>query len=254
MSKRSLFTPEFYQGNLVNDLALIKFDQPIDLHSSPHISAVCLPETYENMIGQRCWVTGWGKNSFGQVGEYQSVLKEVDVPIVSPGECEHSLRTTRLGQYYQLHPGFLCAGGEGGKDACEGDGGSPLVCETGSGSWKVAGLVSWGIGCGQPGVPGVYANVAYYRNWIDSMMARYGTDMLRSSSTMTSPQPIYGNFIQERSNNGNEDRHQFFRKGRKVTQSKSAIRIDHECPLKPDQVNQQRLPPPIEYMAVNINL
>ncbi|XP_054718614.1 uncharacterized protein LOC129228011 [Uloborus diversus] len=164
--------PDFYPGNLQNDLALLRLESPVD-PTSPHISPACLPELNERFDNLRCWVTGWGKNAFGEQGEYQSVLKEVDIPMLSHRDCEHRLKQTRLGRSYQLHPGFLCAGGEPGKDACTGDGGSPLVCDK-DGTWKVAGLVSWGIGCGQPGVPGIYVNIAKYRSWIDTVIYRYG--------------------------------------------------------------------------------
>ncbi|KAG9511019.1 Phenoloxidase-activating factor 2, partial [Fragariocoptes setiger] len=161
--------PEFVAGNLVNDIALLRLDSPID-PSLPHINPACLPNSDESFQGQRCWVTGWGKDTFGQKGTFQSVLKEVDLPVVGAGECEQALRSTRLGPHYRLHSGFICAGGEGGKDACEGDGGSGLYCVQ-DGLIKVAGLVSWGIGCGQPGVPGVYVNMANYRQWIENLIS-----------------------------------------------------------------------------------
>jgi hypothetical protein len=112
--------PEFFAGNLLNDIALIKIESHIDLNQNPHIAPICLPELYENFAGHRCFVSGWGKNSFGHQGEFQSVLTKVDVPVLSHGECEHALKKTRLGYNYQLHPSMVCAGGEPGKDACEG--------------------------------------------------------------------------------------------------------------------------------------
>ena len=42
------------------------------------------------------------------------MLKEVDVPVVTNGQCEAMLRQTRLGSDFTLHPGFMCAGGEEG--------------------------------------------------------------------------------------------------------------------------------------------
>ncbi|XP_055535658.1 serine protease filzig-like isoform X4 [Wyeomyia smithii] len=164
--------PEYYAGTLDNDLAILKMDSPVDFSNTPHISPACLPDKYTDFSGQRCWTTGWGKDAFGDYGKYQNILKEVDVPIVNDQQCQAQLRQTRLGYQYKLHPGFVCAGGEEGKDACKGDGGGPLVCER-NGSWQVVGVVSWGIGCGKANVPGVYVKVAYYLDWLQQVRGRY---------------------------------------------------------------------------------
>jgi hypothetical protein len=165
--------PQFYPGTLANDIALLRLE-PItsqaQLQGHPHIVPICLPFAGENFAGQRCWVAGWGKDAFGSKGDYQSVLRKVDVPVIGHSQCNSRLRQTRLGPLFDLHAGFMCAGGEPGKDACEGDGGSALVCEV-NGVWKAAGLVSWGLGCGKAGLPGVYVNVGHYSRWIDHVMS-----------------------------------------------------------------------------------
>lgn len=64
-----------------------------------------------------CWVSGWGKNDFN--GAYQTIQKEVDVPILSASKCQSQLAATRLGSSYMFDStSFICAGGEPGKDAC----------------------------------------------------------------------------------------------------------------------------------------
>ncbi|XP_052741657.1 uncharacterized protein LOC112044986 isoform X1 [Bicyclus anynana] len=164
--------PQYYAGTLDNDLAILKLDHLVDWTKYPHISPACLPDKYTEYAGQRCWTTGWGKDAFGSNGKYQNILKEVDVPILPHGQCQQQLRQTRLGYNYELNPGFVCAGGEDGKDACKGDGGGPLVCER-SGTWQLVGVVSWGIGCGQVGVPGVYVKVAHYLDWISQITGKF---------------------------------------------------------------------------------
>ena len=42
--------------------------------------------------------------------------------------------------------------------------------------YELAGLVSWGIGCAQPGYAGVYTNVASYKEWIDQTMLDLATE------------------------------------------------------------------------------
>ncbi len=161
---------EYYPGNLFNDIALIRVNGYVDYARNPHISPVCLPDRLLDFSGQRCQTTGWGKDAFSQ-GSYQQVLKEVEVPVIHNRQCEAMLRQTRLGPDFVLHPGFMCAGGEEGKDACTGDGGGPLVCEVG-GLWQLAGIVSWGVGCGERDVPGVYVKVSQYESWIQQQLLR----------------------------------------------------------------------------------
>ncbi|KAK8400848.1 hypothetical protein O3P69_002538 [Scylla paramamosain] len=66
--------PDYFSGNLVNDLAVVRMATPVDLARSPHIGPICLPRQAD-FTGRRCWVSGWGKDSFGDGGRYQSVLK-----------------------------------------------------------------------------------------------------------------------------------------------------------------------------------
>ena len=50
---------------------------------------------------------------------------------------------------------------------------------------------SWGVGCGEAGVPGVYTNIANYVNWIRTIIAsvfRFGPS-LYSTSSLALPLP-----------------------------------------------------------------
>jgi len=158
---------DYYAGMLHNDIAILKLDRYVDFVNYPHISPICLPDRYDRFEGQKCHVTGWGKDAFGTTGNFQKILKKVEVPVVRKSACENVLQDTRLGRNFRLHDGMTCAGGEEGKDACKGDGGGPLVCKGRGGDYMLAGLVSWGIGCGERGLPGVYVDIPYYSEWIN---------------------------------------------------------------------------------------
>ena len=68
---------------------------------------------------------------------------------------------------------MMCAGyARGGTDACEGDSGGPLTCKQ-DGRFYIHGIVSWGEGCGQPNLPGVYTNVKNYLQWIEEMISSF---------------------------------------------------------------------------------
>lgn len=165
--------PHYNKDNLFNDIALLFLNSSFEL--APHINTVCLPPPGHFFDFSRCFATGWGKDQF-ENGMYQNILKKIELPVVPSYVCQDNLRQTRLGEYFELHRSFLCAGGERGKDTCEGDGGSPLACPIDNDEKRFyqAGIVAWGIGCGKEDVPGVYVNVSQFRKWIDEQVAARG--------------------------------------------------------------------------------
>ncbi|XP_050312678.1 LOW QUALITY PROTEIN: phenoloxidase-activating factor 2-like [Anthonomus grandis grandis] len=170
---REAIVHEYYLSKvLYNNVALLVLSPPFS--QADNIGTVCLPAQDEVLSSKECFASGWGKDVFGKSGKYQVILKKRQLPIVPFDSCERTLRTTRLGANFELHRSFLCAGGQKGVDLCTGDGGGPLVCPDPRtpGRYVQAGIVSWGIGCGQENVPGVYADVAKFRNWIDAKLAQ----------------------------------------------------------------------------------
>lgn len=56
---------------------------------------------------------------FGLQGQYQQILKKVEVPIVASATCQTQMQTARLGSTFVLDTtSFICAGGEANKDSC----------------------------------------------------------------------------------------------------------------------------------------
>ena len=169
--------PQFDPKRLSNDIAILRLTQRINLNN-PYVNTACLPSCdnqfdyqFNNGTGVRCWVAGWGKNEFD--GSFQFIQHKVDIPLVDSTTCNRKLKTALnnqrrgVGDRFTLSPSEICAGAEVGKDACTGDGGSPLVCQAKSGRWTVMGLVAWGLGCGSD-LPGVYVRMSYFKDWIDA--------------------------------------------------------------------------------------
>jgi plasma kallikrein len=165
---------EFGPANLFNDIALLVLRDPAQL--SLYINTVCLPPQNFKADQSKCVASGWGTDKFGHEGIYRANLKKKDLPLVPLRDCQDRLRKTKLGPLFRIHQSFMCAGGEENVDTCTGDGGSPLVCQVSehTDQYYQHGIVSWGMDCGQKGVPGVYANAAKFRTWIDKQMEDLG--------------------------------------------------------------------------------
>jgi len=164
--------PEFRSSEHYFNFALLFLEE--EFIRAKHIAPICLPSPCANFeAGDLCVAGGYGKDAFGDEGRYATIQKEVVVPLVDAKTCQQRLRETRLGKFFELHSSFMCAGGKGQVDTCQGDGGSPLTCKmAGSNFWLQAGIVSWGIGCGSDS-PAVYARVAKASCWIDYEVSAY---------------------------------------------------------------------------------
>jgi plasma kallikrein len=77
---------------------------------TPFINTVCLPPSGANFENQRCFTSGWGKDNFGKEGVFQAFLKKIEIPVIPRDTCEEIFQQTRLGEDFELHEGFLCAG------------------------------------------------------------------------------------------------------------------------------------------------
>ena len=159
-----------------NDIAIIKLATPLTLGGD--VQALCLPSTNFNPnVGANCFVSGWG--SLASEGSYPTRLQYVGVPVSSQSYCNTI--------YGTITDNMICAGfEEGGKDSCQGDSGGPFVCMEGQ-TPVITGVVSFGWYCALPGIPGVYARVTPYLDWIKQHMEDPG-----SPPTSTAAPPSTG--------------------------------------------------------------
>ncbi|XP_006893100.1 PREDICTED: serine protease 44 [Elephantulus edwardii] len=152
-------------GEITNDIALALLDFPVNYSS--YIQPVCLPEkTFQVQADTRCWVTGWGKLYENDKSKQAPlILQETDLNIIRYKECNKILKKYLSSSSDVVREGVVCGYNNQGKDSCQGDSGGPLVCEFNK-TWMQVGIVSWGIGCGRSGIPGVYTEISYYKEWL----------------------------------------------------------------------------------------
>ncbi|XP_037083644.1 prostasin-like, partial [Pollicipes pollicipes] len=127
---------------------------------------VCLPSVGSPPVqGDPATVAGWGwLDEYSKGGQQAKVLQRVHVPVVTATTCSSWFSEAERG--VTVRRGQLCAGYKsGGKDGCQGDSGGPLVSRR-NGHYTLIGVVSAGIGCARPNLPGIYTDVHEYLDWI----------------------------------------------------------------------------------------
>jgi secreted trypsin-like serine protease len=135
-------------------------------------------------------VSGWGSTSSclpGQsyCGPTTDTLRAATVQVISDTNCGSVLS---YGTNFDPAT-MVCAGyPSGGVDSCQGDSGGPLEAALEGGGYRLVGITSWGNGCAQPNLPGVYTRVAG-----PTVSALVQSDVATLNSTYgLSPEPTFG--------------------------------------------------------------
>lgn len=181
--------PSYDDATLDSDLAVLELARPVVLPSYARLAPIA---EVDALVSSRhlARVAGYGLTA-PNGDEASDVLKKVDVPLVPRADCldyysraraSHAASSAPRGHSRGILPtravvpttkddapittNMICAAATAdGQDSCQGDSGGPLF-EDGP-TPRLLGVVSWGDGCAQPNVPGVYTNVSRFSRWID---------------------------------------------------------------------------------------
>ncbi len=174
-----LVHPDYVTASKGKDVALLRLESPLDLSTAAArpigiVTQADIALTAPDVVAV---VTGWGTLSSG--GSTPDILQAVSVPLVSNVDAQAAYTSETITDD-QMAAGVM---GIGGKDACQGDSGGPLVVPDASGTgFLLAGVVSWGYGCGDAKYPGLYARVSSFDTWIQAQM---GGDVVVPPTTGT---------------------------------------------------------------------
>ncbi|XP_019665055.2 granzyme A [Ailuropoda melanoleuca] len=161
--KKEFPYPCFDRDTHEGDLKLLQLNKKAKINKN--VSILPLPKTGVDVKpGTVCRVAGWGRihNNSPQ----SDTLREVNITVIDRRICNDE-------KHYNYNPviglNMICAGSpKGGKDSCNGDSGSPLICEG-----IVRGITAFGLPgkCGDPRGPGIYTLLSWkYLSWIIKTM------------------------------------------------------------------------------------
>ncbi|XP_047421264.1 mannan-binding lectin serine protease 1 isoform X2 [Sciurus carolinensis] len=156
--KHVILHPLYNPNTFENDVALVELLESPMLND--FVMPLCLPKE-PSQEGTMVIVSGWGKQF---LQKFPETLMEIEIPIVDHHTCQEAYAPLKK----NVTKDMICAGEkEGGKDACAGDSGGPMVTlDRETGQWYLVGTVSWGEDCGKKDRYGVYSDIYHNKDWI----------------------------------------------------------------------------------------
>jgi secreted trypsin-like serine protease len=165
---RVFIHPEWNLNTFANDVALLYLADPIDHAQASRIDLIAAGDP-DNLTaaGVSATITGWGNQS-GVISDFPTELQIASVEMIATSSVNGP-----SGYDGEIDNATMFAAGiptQGGIDTCQGDSGGPVVVDN-AGTATLVGITSWGIGCAEPGFPGIYTRISAMRSWIDTTLA-----------------------------------------------------------------------------------
>ena len=137
------------------DIAVLTLSTSMPYTTASYVSS---SQTGVYAAGTTARILGWGTTSAG--GNSSNQLRTATVPTVSNSTC-----SSAYGSRF-LSSDMVCAGyTAGGVDTCQGDSGGPLLI-----GGVLAGITSWGDGCADAGIPGVYTRLTTFSSLVTTQI------------------------------------------------------------------------------------
>ncbi|MBK1857606.1 S1 family peptidase [Cerasicoccus arenae] len=145
-----------------NDLALLRLSTPVADIEPIGIADEAAWQA-EGVVGR---IIGWGLTR--EPSFYPDILQEADMTILPFEEAKAAWGDFNI----SLIESMLPAGNpDGNPDTCFGDSGGPLLVRRSyDNAWVVAGITSYGDGCGTEDPPGIYTRVYSFRDYIYAIL------------------------------------------------------------------------------------
>ena len=160
--------PGYSSSTLNNDFIIFKLKTPVkDPYLLRSIVNLNLDDQVELEDGDLLTAIGLGfLDDDGGQARLPGSLQEVELSYLESWRC-------RGAGWPFLRSSMMCAidpnpSDSTTEDSCQGDSGGPLLKDG-----VQVGIVSYGKGCGERGIPGVYSRVSYAADWIKETACRF---------------------------------------------------------------------------------
>ncbi|KAJ0174987.1 hypothetical protein K1T71_009128 [Dendrolimus kikuchii] len=165
--------PKYASPSIYYDISLLKLME--DVIFNKYALPACLwtkPDLSD--IGSGV-VSGWG--AVNKKYEQSSDLRAAKLSNIDENLCNRLLSDYCGNTWCGIADHQFCAGElAGGVDACRGDSGCPLQIKMPMpeklrrNMYYVFGVTSFGFGCAEPGIPGIYTRVSSFLDWIEPIV------------------------------------------------------------------------------------